>query len=45
MSSENSGKKPERRKPKVSPSMLIRRRLDGPKPNPGLSGAGDGKRR
>jgi len=30
MSSENSDEKSERRNPKVSPSMLIKRRLGGP---------------
>ena len=36
MSSENLDEKSRRRKPKVSPSMLIKRRLDGPKLNPGF---------
>ena len=30
ISNENPGKNPGRRKPKVSPSMLVRRRLGGP---------------
>ena len=40
MSSDHWGENPQRRKPKVSPAMFVRRRLGGPKVRP--EGVADG---
>lgn len=41
MSSANWGENPQRRKPKGSPAMFVRRRLGGPKARP--EGVADGQ--
>jgi hypothetical protein len=41
MSSDKTGENPVRRKPKVSPTMFVRRRLGGPKARP--EGVADGQ--